>query len=113
MLFTARLCTVTSRLPCHSTTPHDELPLYKVPAFSQLHFKMTKTLILLVALLTVVLSHPAFQHHFHKIVNSDKCLAACMNIVQESEQEISILKRANISGMDVFHVLFGKSVKIH
>jgi len=42
--------------------------------------------------------HPAYEHHFKKIVKSNECLNKCMKIVQESENEISILKRANISG---------------
>ncbi|KAI6199685.1 hypothetical protein M3Y96_00653100 [Aphelenchoides besseyi] len=43
-------------------------------------------------------AHPAFQHHFHQAVREDNCLAKCMKIVQDSEVEVSILKRANISG---------------
>jgi len=63
-------------------------------------------LVLALCLAGLSVAHPAYEHHFHKIVNSDQCLSACMKIVQESETELSILKRANISGflLDLNHI---------
>ncbi|KAI6221792.1 hypothetical protein M3Y99_01538700 [Aphelenchoides fujianensis] len=52
----------------------------------------------LLAVVGIAYGHPAYQHHFHRAVRADNCLAECMKIVQESELELSILKRANISG---------------
>jgi len=62
--------------------------------------------VLVICLVGGSVAHPAYQHHFHRIVKSDQCLSSCMKIVQESETELSILKRANISGflLDLNHI---------
>jgi len=46
---------------------------------------------------SVVYGHPAYQHHFNKIVESNPCLKQCMEQATTDNLELSILKTANIS----------------
>jgi len=61
-------------------------------------YKILSSILFFACFSWLVIAHPAYQHHFHKLVKADSCLSECMKIVQESEHEISILKRGNISG---------------
>jgi len=60
--------------------------------------EMQAIIILGVALLAA-LSHanPAIEREFHRVVNSNECLKACMKPVQESHEELSIFKRSNFT----------------
>lgn len=58
----------------------------------------TLTVLLVVSFASSSIAHPAFQHQFNNIVNSNPCLKKCMDQATETDTELSLLKTANISG---------------
>ncbi|KAI1720573.1 chondroitin proteoglycan 4 domain-containing protein [Ditylenchus destructor] len=68
-----------------------------IPAMTNLR-SLISAILIVVSLAVPSLAHPAFQHHFNNIVNSNPCLKRCMDQATETDTELSILKTANISG---------------